>query len=138
MTTAGVFRTTDGKTFNAVPGSPESPTNAELLADGNGTPILEVKMADGVVRWDGASWDNRRRALLSGGKFLAHYRGEIAPAPVRSPVKEVDGNLIWEEAGQRRTVRSPRPGLSVASTLAMPHGQLYVGTAGDGLFLFEP
>jgi hypothetical protein len=57
---------------------------------------------------------------------------------VRSPVKEVDGNLVWEVAGQRRTVRSPRPGLSVASTLAMPEGQLYVGTAGDGLFLFEP
>ena len=138
VTTVGVFRTTDGKNFNPVPGSPDGPTNAELLADRAGTPILEVKTGDGTVRWDGASWDNRRRTLLSGGKFLEHYHGETAPAPVRSPVKEVDGNLVWEVAGQRRTVRSPRPGLSVASTLAMPEGQLYVGTAGDGLFLFEP
>jgi len=138
VTTAGVFRTADGKSFNLVPGSPEAPINAELLANGSGTPILEVKTGDGAFRWDGTSWDNRRRTLLSGGKFLEHYRGEAAPAPVRSPVKEVDGNLVWEEAGQRRTIRSPRPGLSIASTLAMPQGQLYVGTAGDGLFLFEP
>jgi hypothetical protein len=138
VTTTGLYRTADGRSFTLVAGSPDSPTSAELLADGNGSPVLEVRTADGAFRWDGAGWDNRRRTLLSGGKFLDTYRGDLAPAAVRSPVREVDGNLVWEEDGRRRAVRSPRPGLSVASVLAMPAGRLYVGTAGDGLFLFEP
>jgi photosystem II stability/assembly factor-like uncharacterized protein len=139
VTTTGVFRTSDGKRFAAVPGRPEAPFSAGLLAAADGTPILEVRTADGAFRWDGSAWDNRRRTLLSGGKFLDAYRGgDLLPAPVRTPVREVDGNLIWEEAGRRRAVRSPRPGLSIASTFATPEGRLYVGTAGDGLFLFEP
>jgi photosystem II stability/assembly factor-like uncharacterized protein len=138
VTTAGVYRTVDGRNFTLVAGSPSSPTSADLLADGSGAPVLEVRASGGVFRWDGALWDNRRRALLSGGRFLDGYRGELAPTPFKSPVREVDGNLIWEEDGRRRAVRSPRPGLSVASALAMPAGRLYVGTAGDGLFLFEP
>jgi hypothetical protein len=83
-------------------------------------------------------WDARRRALLSGGRFLDANRGDGVPAPVRTPVREVDGNLVWEEAGRRRAVKSPRPGLSIASSFATPEGRLYVGTAGDGLFLFVP
>ncbi len=138
VTTAGVYRTIDGRNFTLVPGSPDAPTAADLLADGSGSPVLEIRTAGGAFRWDGELWDNRRRTLLSGGKFLESYRGELAPAPVKSPVREVDGNLVWEEDGRRRAVRSPRPGLSVASALAMPAGRLYVGTAGDGLFLFEP
>ena len=137
VTTAGVFRTPNGRTFTRVWGSPEAPSSAELLTDGEGSPILEVKTAAGAFRWDGAAWDTRRRTLLAGGRFLDSYHGE-APAPVRTPVREVDGNLVWEEAGRRRAVRSPRPGLSIASTWATPEGRLYVGTAGDGLFLFEP
>ena len=138
VTTGGVYRTEDGRNFTIVAGSPDAPTSAELLADGYGSPVLEVRTAGGAFRWDGALWDNRRRTLLSGGKFLDAYRGDLAPAPLKSPVREVDGNLVWEEDGRRRAVRSPRPGLSVASALAMPAGRLYVGTAGDGLFLFEP
>jgi hypothetical protein len=138
VTTAGVFRTADGRSFTLVAGSPEAPSAVELRADGTGRSVLEVRTAEGAFRWDGTSWDNRRRTLLSGGKFLDAYHGELAPAPIRTPVREVDGNLVWEEDGRKRAVRSPRPGLSVASTLAMPEGRLYVGTAGDGLFLFEP
>jgi photosystem II stability/assembly factor-like uncharacterized protein len=138
VTTSGVYRTADGRTFTLVAGSPESPVTAELLAGGDGTPILEVRTADGSFRWDGAAWDNRKRALLSGGRFLDNYRGVPDPAPVRTPVREVEGNLVWENDGQRLSVRSPRPGLAIASTLATPGGRLYVGTAGDGLFLFEP
>ncbi len=138
VTTAGVFRTSDGRKFSLVPGSPEGPSSAELFSDGLGAPVLEVRTAGGAFRWDGSSWDNRRRALLSGGKFLDGYHGGVQPAPVRTPVREVDGNLVWEEEGRRLAVKSPRPGLSVASTLATPEGRIYVGTAGDGLFLFEP
>jgi hypothetical protein len=97
-----------------------------------------VKSASGAFRWDGSSWDNRRRTLLAGGRFLDAYRGDPGPTPMKSSVREVDGNLVWEESGHRVSVRSPRPGLSVASALAMPAGRLYLGTAGDGLFLFEP
>jgi hypothetical protein len=138
VTTAGVYRTVDGRNFTLVAGSPDAPTSAELLADGYGSPVLEIRTAFGAFRWDGVLWDNRRRTLLSGGKFLDNYRGDLAPAPLKLPVREVDGNLVWEEDGRRRAVRSPRPGLSVASALPMPAGRLYVGTAGDGLFLFEP
>ncbi|HEY6065586.1 MAG TPA: hypothetical protein VIY96_05490 [Thermoanaerobaculia bacterium] len=137
VTTTGVFRTVDGRSFSMVSGSPTAPSSAELLSDGGST-ILKVRTADGSYRWDGSAWDTRRRTLLAGGRFLEAYRGDPAPVPVRTPVREVDGNLVWEEAGHRRAVKSPRPGLSIASTLATPEGRLYVGTAGDGLFLFEP
>jgi hypothetical protein len=140
VTTGGVYRTHDGRAFVSVAGTPEAPSSAELLADGEGSPILEVKTATGAYRWDGATWDTqtRRRTLLAGGRFLEAYRGEPTPLPARTPVREVDGNLVWEESGKRRAVKSPRPGLSIASTFATADGRLYVGTAGDGLFLFEP
>jgi photosystem II stability/assembly factor-like uncharacterized protein len=138
VTTAGVFRTVNGRSFVAVPGSPGAPSSAELLADGVGATVLQVHTAEGSFRWDGTAWDARRKALLSGGRFLDANRGDVVPAPVRTPVREVDGNLVWEEAGRHRAVKSPRPGLSIASTFATPEGRLYVGTAGDGLFLFEP
>lgn len=138
VTTGGLYRTRDGRSFTLVAGSPVAPTAAELLNDGADSPVLEIRTGEGTFRWDGAAWDNPRRAVLSGGRFLDSDRGERAPAPVRTPVREVEGNLVWENDGQRRTVRSPRPGLAIASTLATPEGRLYVGTAGDGLFLFEP
>lgn len=138
VTTAGAYRTPDGRNFSRVSGSPGTVSSVELLANGEGAPILEAKTATGAFRWDGLAWDTRRRTLLAGGRFLEAYRGEPAPAPVRTPVREVDGNLVWEESGRRRAIKSPRPGLSIASTFATPEGKLYVGTAGDGLFLFEP
>lgn len=138
VTSSGVYRTPDGRSFTLVSGSPTAPTAAELLTDGTGAQVLEVRNAEGSFRWDGFAWDNRRRTILSGGRFLDTYRGAAEPAPVRAPVREVEGNLVWENGGQRLSVRSPRPGLAIASTLATPEGRLYVGTAGDGLFLFEP
>ncbi|HZI66443.1 MAG TPA: hypothetical protein VFF17_07755, partial [Thermoanaerobaculia bacterium] len=137
VTTTGLYRTSNGRTFTLVAGSPVAPTASELSTD-SGSPVLEIRTADGSFRWDGASWDSRRRTVLSGGKFLDTYRAEQEPAPVRTPVREVEGNLVWENDGRRLSVRSPRPGLAIASTLATPGGRLYVGTAGDGLFLFEP
>ena len=138
VTTTGLYRTTNGRTYTLVAGSPVAPTAVELSSDGSGAPVLEIRTTDGSFRWDGTAWDNRRRTVLSGGRFLDTYRAEREPAPIRTPVREVEGNLVWEADGRRLSVKSPRPGLAIASTLATPEGRLYVGTAGDGLFLFEP
>jgi hypothetical protein len=51
---------------------------------------------------------------------------------------EADGTLVWREAGRRMTLSSPAPGLAFSSAVTAPGGRLYVGTTGDGLYLFEP
>ena len=53
-------------------------------------------------------------------------------------LQEVAGKLVWEEGGRRVSVSSPRSGLALATAAPAPGGRLYVGTTGDGLFLFEP
>jgi len=139
VTSAGVFRTEDGRSFEAVPGSPAVVESAVLVAERGGSPVVEVRGPNGVYRWAGRGWDERRRALLSGGIFLEPEALDSGPAPVRLPVREENGNLVWEDSdGRRRAVRNPRPGLTVASAVATAEGRLYLGTAGDGLFLYEP
>jgi hypothetical protein len=138
VTSAGAFRAEDGaRRFAALPGAPAAPTGAELLLDPAGSPLLEVKTAEGVSRFNGQVWNARRQGVLKGGMFL-QQSAAAAPAVPYSSIEEKDGTLVFEEGGKRLAVTSPRPGLALATAALAPGGRLYVGTTGDGLFLFEP
>jgi photosystem II stability/assembly factor-like uncharacterized protein len=137
VTSSGVFRATSGAAaFPPVLGSPSAPQGAELLVDAGGGPLLEVRTADGVVRWNGTEWTAPRRAILKGGVFLQAVPGSAAVS--YSTLQDVDGTLVWEEGGRRLSLTSPRPGLALASAAQAKGGLVYIGTAGDGLFLFQP
>lgn len=138
VTSAGVFRAADGgRSFPPVSGSPAAPVGAELLVDPAGGTVLEVRTAEGLFRWNGQSWSARKQGVLKGGLFLQQATGN-APTSPYSTLEEKDGTLVWEEGGRRLAVTSPRPGLALATAASAPGGRLYVGTTGDGLFLFEP
>lgn len=138
VTSAGVFRVSDeGRTFAPAPGSPSSLVSGELLVDSTGTPLLEVRTADAAFRWNGQSWSSRRQGLLKGGIFLEEA-GRSNSTAAYSSLQDVDGTLVWAEGGKRVAVTSPRPGLALATAAAAPGGRIYVGTTGDGLYLFEP
>jgi photosystem II stability/assembly factor-like uncharacterized protein len=137
VTSSGVFRAAlDGQTFSPVLGGPTAPLSAELLADGAGGPLLEVRTSDGVLRWNGNEWTPIRKALLKGGMFLQGASG--ATAVSYSTLQDVDGTLVWEEGSRRLALTSPRPGLALASAAEAKGGLVYIGTTGDGLFLFQP
>ena len=55
-----------------------------------------------------------------------------------SNLQDVDGTLFWQEGRSRRAFTSPRPSLPLAAAAEAGGGRVYVGTMGDGLFLFEP
>lgn len=138
VTTAGVFRAADGgRRFLPVSGSPVLPLGAELLVDPSGGAVLEVRTAEGSSRWNGQVWNARRQGVLKGGLFLQQTPGSGSASPY-STLEEKAGTLVWEEGGKRLAVTSPRPGLALATAASAPGGRLYVGTTGDGLFLFEP
>lgn len=136
VTTAGVFRVGDTEEGFAPIGGPGGPLAAELLSDAAGDPLLEVRSIEGVARWNGQAWSSRRVGVLKGGIFLGEGGGGAAGS--YSSLQEVGGRLIWEEGGRRLSVSSPRAGLALATAAPAPGGRLYVGTTGDGLFLFEP
>ncbi|MGH9399554.1 MAG: WD40/YVTN/BNR-like repeat-containing protein, partial [Thermoanaerobaculia bacterium] len=137
VTTSGVFRASaDGREFAALPGAPAAPEAAELLIDQRGAPLLEVKSGAMLYRWSGEHWSLRRQTMLKRGVFLEESAGATASA--WSTLQEVGGKLVWEDGGRRLAVTSPRAGLALASAAATFAGRLYVGTTGDGLFLFEP
>jgi photosystem II stability/assembly factor-like uncharacterized protein len=134
VTTAGVFRI-GGAGEEFVPmGGPASPTASDLLSDASGSALLEVRSREGASRWNGQSWSSHRAGVLKGGIFL----DQTSAAGSYSSLQEVGGKLIWEEGGRRLAVSSPRMGLALATAATAPGGRLYVGTTGDGLFLFEP
>lgn len=136
VTTAGVFRVSGaGESFAAL-GGPAAPVSADLLSDAAGSPLLEVRSNEGLFRWNGQTWMNHKVGLLKGGIFLEE-RGSSSSGSYSS-LQEVGGKLIWEEGGRRLAVTSPRAGLALATAAPAPGGRLYVGTTGDGLFLFEP
>jgi photosystem II stability/assembly factor-like uncharacterized protein len=135
VTTDGVFGTRDGLHFAPVPGGLRRAASAELLADRNGDPLLEIRSGDLISRWDGRDWSTRRRALLAGGIFL---QGVEKPAGEYENLRDVDGMLLWQQGRTRRAYTSPRPALTLASAAQGSGGRVYVGTMGDGLFLFEP
>jgi photosystem II stability/assembly factor-like uncharacterized protein len=134
VTTEGVFRTSDGSRFAPVPGGLRKADSVELLADRNGDPLLEVRSGDLLSYWDGRNWSIRKKALLGGGIFM---KG-VEKAGEYSNLQDVDGMLFWQEGRTRRTYTSPRPALTLASAAQGAGGRVYVGTMGDGLFLFEP
>ena len=137
VTTSGVFRSSaDGREFAALPGAPTAPEAAELLVDPRGGPLLEVRSGGALHRWSGERWSVKRQTLLKRGVFLDETGGGVPGA--WSSLQELDGTLVWEDGGRRLAVSSPRSGLALASAAATPAGRLYVGTTGDGLFLFEP
>jgi hypothetical protein len=105
-----------------------------LLADETGEPVLQVRTSEAVMRWNGVSWSSRRRGVLSGGKFL----GRSAASAAYSTLQEVGGSVVWARGAKRVAISSPRPGLTLASAVSAPGGRIYLGTTGDGLFLFEP
>ena len=136
VTTDGVFTTTDGKRFAAVPGGLRAVEAAELLADRNGDPMLEVRSGGALSYWDGRAWSTRKKAALGGGIFIK--AGNDKPSGGYSSLWDVDGTLLWQEGRQRRAFTSPRAALMLASAAEVAGGRVYVGTMGDGLFLFEP
>lgn len=137
VTTEGVFTTSDGDRFAPVAGGLRGIESAELLADKNGDAVLQVRSGDVLAWWDGQSWSTKKKALLSGGIFM---QNAAASKPVGgwSNLQEVDGTLFWQEGRNRRAFTSPRPSLVLASAAEAHGGRVYVGTMGDGLFLFEP
>lgn len=136
VTTAGIFRVSDGEESFATVGGPSAPLGAGLLSDAGGGPLLEVRSTEGMARWNGQAWISRRAGVLKGGIFLGEGGGSATAS--YSSLQEVAGKLIWEEGGRRLSVSSPRSGLALATAAPAPGGRLYVGTTGDGLFLFEP
>ncbi len=135
VTTAGVFRVAGaGKEFVPM-GGPATPVSAELLSDAGGIPLLEVRSAEGVSRWNGQGWNSHRIGILKGGIF---QEGGTGATGSYSSLQEIGGKLVWEEGGRRLSVSSPRAGLALATAAPAPGGRLYIGTTGDGLFLFEP
>jgi len=137
VTSAGVYGVgDDGRSFAAVAGSPSGAIAAGLLAGSAGGPVLEVKTADTDFRWDGRGWTGRRRAVLAGGFFVSE--ANAASPGAYSSLQDVDGKLVWEEGNRRLALTSPRSGLALATAAAAAGGRVYIGTAGDGLYLFEP
>lgn len=137
VTSAGVFRVTEnGRAFPSVQGSPTAPIAAELLSDGLGGPVLEVRTAEGLQRWNGQAWAGRRIGLLKGGVFLQESAAGATAS--YSSLEDVAGTLVWQEGSRRLEMTSPRPGLALAAAASAPGGLIYLGTTGDGLFLFQP
>ena len=96
-----------------------------------------MRTGDGLYRWNGQVWSGRRQGVLKGGMFLQQGGGSLT-ATSYSSLEEKDGTLFWEEGGKRLAVTAPRVGMALATAASAPGGRLYVGTTGDGLFLFEP
>jgi photosystem II stability/assembly factor-like uncharacterized protein len=137
VTSAGVFRATDGaRRFDPIPGAPAMPTAAELLLGTDGTPLLEVRTTDGTERWNGQIWNAHRQGVLKGGLFLRESGN--APAVSYSTLEDIDGTLVWQEGGKKVSLTAPRPGLALAAAASAPGGLVYLGTTGDGLYLFQP
>lgn len=135
VTSGGVFRVENGaRSFSEIAGGPSGAVAAQLLAGADGNPVLEVRTADSDFRWDGRGWSGRRRAVLGGGLFLSG----ASPAGAWSSLRDFGGKLVWQEGNRRLALSSPRAGLALATATSAADGKIYVGTTGDGLFLFEP
>ncbi|MEP6994963.1 MAG: hypothetical protein ABI968_10615 [Acidobacteriota bacterium] len=136
VTSEGVFRTLDGTRFAPVPGGLRRAESVQLLADGGGNPLLEIRGADGLATWDGQNWSGRKKATLGGGIFMQGAAQK--PMGDWTNLQDVDGTLFWQKGRSRRAFTSPRPALTLASAAQVSGGRVYVGTMGDGLFVFEP
>ena len=139
VTSEGVFTTSDsdGERFVPVAGGRRGVSAAQLLAGKDGEAVLEVRSGDVLAYWDGRRWSTKKKALLGGGIFM---QNNAASKPVGgwTNLQDVDGTLFWQEGPTRRAFTSPRAALTLASAAETRGGRVYVGTMGDGLFLFEP
>ena len=136
VTTAGVYRTADGSRFSAVPGGARSASSAELLADADGKPLLEIRAGEAIAYWDGEAWSGKKKSQLGGGIFMQKPPSKAVGGWTN--LQEVGGTLFWQEGASRRAFTSPRPDLTLAAAASAGGGRVYVGTMGDGIFLFEP
>ena len=136
VTTEGVFRTADGGRFAAVPGGLRPVETVQLLADAGGNPLLELRGSEGRASWDGQNWSAQRKAKLGGGIFMPAAAAKSAGEYIN--LREVGDTVLWQEGRSRRAFTSPRPALTLASAATAAGGRVYLGTMGDGLFLFEP
>ena len=136
VTTAGVYETADGSRFSAVAGGARPATGAELLADADGRPLLELRSGEALAYWDGAAWSGKKKAQLGGGIFMPKTPTKAVGGWTN--LQEVDGTLFWQEGPSRRAFTSPRSALTLAAAASAGGGRVYVGTMGDGIFLFEP
>ncbi len=136
VTTEGVFTTVDGRRYGAVAGGLRAVERVELLADRNGDPLLEVRSGQTLAYWDGRNWSTHKKAALGGGIFIKASADK--PSGGYSNLQDVDGTLLWQEGRSRRAFTSPRSALMLANAAEVAGGRVYVGTMGDGLFLFEP
>jgi hypothetical protein len=136
VTTEGVFGTDDGTIFAPVSGGLRPAGAAQLLADANGDPLIEIRSGETLSYWDGRSWSTRKKAALGGGIFVKAAVDKNSGG--YSSLQDVGGTLLWQEGRSRRAFTSPRPALTLASAAQVAGGRVYVGTMGDGLFLFEP
>jgi photosystem II stability/assembly factor-like uncharacterized protein len=136
VTTSGVYRTADGSRFEAVSGGARPASSAELLADGEGRPLLELRSGDSLAYWDGSNWSGKKKSQLGGGIFMPKSPSKAVGE--WSNLQDVDGTLYWQEGRSRRAFTSPRPALTLAAAASAGGGRVYLGTMGDGIFLFEP
>jgi hypothetical protein len=137
VTTQGVFRTEDGARFTAVAAGLRPASAAELFADAKGDPLLEIRSEGALSYWDGQNWSMKKKPALGGGIFMQSPASQ-KPVGGWSNLQDVDGMLFWQEGRSRRAFTSPRASLTLAAAAATSGGRVYVGTMGDGLFLFEP
>ena len=138
VTSQGVFRVGQGgRSFAAVDGAPSG-----AIARGAARRFRPAPRARGQ--------DGRHRLSLGRPQLERPPAGASSPeasswprpTPRRpmaySSLQDVNGKLIWEEGNRRLALTSPRAGLALATAAAAPGGRVYVGTTGDGLYLFEP
>ncbi len=116
VTTEGVFQTADGggRRFEPVAGGLRTIASAELLADKNGEPLLEVRSNEALAYWDGASWSTKKKAALGGGIFMQNARRfeagrRMVEPPGRGRHALVAGGRAAAAPSRARVPRSSSP-----------------------------
>jgi photosystem II stability/assembly factor-like uncharacterized protein len=132
VTDEGVFTTADGRRFDRVSAVAGNPSDANLVADPAGGPILEVRTSSAVYREEASGFTQTRRRLLSGGMFL---KNEDSPPYFRFLVSA--GSLTFLRGASAGTVLLPRDELKISDAILAGDGTLYVATMGDGIFLYR-
>ena len=88
-----------------------------------------------LAYWDGRAWSTRKKAALGGGIFIT---ASTKPTGGYTNLQDVDGTLFWQEGREPPRLHEPAGGADAGFGRRIAGGRVYVGTMGDGLFLFEP
>ena len=130
-----------GATFLLVPATLRGPRGRGAAARPAGTGRCSRSRAAGRLLPLGRALSGRssKRAVLSGGLFLAAGQRRLVGTAPWNYLQDVDGQLVWEEGNRRLALTRPAR-RTRARDGGRPHagGRVYIGTAGDGLYLFEP